>query len=106
MQCVHLENKIVDVTSRTIDQQVLTLKVGEKETLHVIINPSNATNQNVTWESSDTSIAKVNANGVVKGVSEGTAIITVKTYNGKTSTCNVTIKEDVETSSNDIIDDN
>ncbi len=99
-------NKVVELDSISLDNNELLLKVGEKKELHVTFNPFNATNQNVTWESSDTSIAKVNANGIVKGVSEGTAIKTVKAYNGKIDTCNVTVKEEVSTSSDNIIEDN
>lgn len=55
---------------------------------------TNHTGQNIEWSSSDTSVATVNKNGVVKGVSKGTATITAKTADGKhTITCKVTVCE-------------
>ena len=44
-----------------------------------------------SWSSSDRSVATVSSSGVVTGVSKGTATITVKTANGKTATCKVTV---------------
>ena len=56
------------------------------------IDPSNATNQKVTWASSNTSVATVDENGHVKAVSPGMAIITVKTDEGGfTDSCEITV---------------
>lgn len=52
-----------------------TIYIGETLQLTKKFNPENATNQTVTWNSSDTSIATVNATGTVKAVKEGKAII-------------------------------
>jgi len=69
-----------------------SLVEGSTETLSVAIMPSNATNKNVTWSSSNTDVAKVSANGTISAVSAGSVIITVKTADGnKTAVCNVTV---------------
>ena len=68
--------------------------VGDVETLIVIINPSNASNKNVYWTSSDQSVATVDNAGKVTAVKAGSATITVTTEDGgKTATCKVTVKE-------------
>ncbi len=69
-----------------------TITVGSSIKLEVTLNPSNATNDKLTWTSSDPSIATVDENGRVKGIKEGTVTITVKTENGKTATKTITIK--------------
>ena len=48
----------------------------------------------LSWSSDDTSIAKVTATGMVVGVKEGTAIITVRTSNGLVAECIVVVKEE------------
>ena len=59
------------------------------------VEPSNASNKAVSWQSSDTGIATVDASGNVTAVKEGTATITVATTDGsKTATCTVTVKTD------------
>ena len=50
--------------------------------LEAIVLPTNATNQNLTFESDDTSIATVSPDGLITGVSVGTAMITVTTAEG------------------------
>ncbi|WP_226943438.1 Ig-like domain-containing protein [Pseudoprevotella muciniphila] len=71
----------------------LTLtSAGQLATLIAIFSPANATNKNVTWTSSNPSVATV-SNGVVTAVANGTTTITVRTADGsnKTATCAVTV---------------
>lgn len=44
-----------------------------------------------TWATSNSSVATVSASGAVKAVNPGTATITVKTHNGKKTTCRITV---------------
>ena len=81
----------VSVTGVTLNKTSTSLYVGDTETLTATVEPSDATNKNVTWNTSDTSVATVN-NGVVTAVSAGTATITVTTADGGfTDTCTVTV---------------
>ena len=87
-----LEEPNIPVTGITLSQTEALLKVNQTLTLTPTIAPANASDQNVTWQSSDPKVATVDANGVVKGKTEGTAIITVTTNDGqKTATCTVTV---------------
>ena len=82
----------VSVTGVTLDQAELSLYTGESKTLIATVQPSDATIQNVTWESSNTEVATVDANGKVTAEGEGEATITVTTAEGgKTATCAVTV---------------
>ncbi|MBO0594028.1 Ig-like domain-containing protein, partial [Cellulophaga sp. E16_2] len=55
------------VTGITVDPTAITITNGSTTTLIETITPANATNQNVTWSSSDDTIASVSATGVVTG---------------------------------------
>ena len=80
------------VTGVTLNTETLELFTGGSATLTATVEPSDATNQNVTWSSSDPSVATV-ANGVVTAVGAGTATITVTTEDGgKTAICTVTVE--------------
>ena len=84
--------KSVAVTGVTLNKTTLSLNTGGSETLTATVAPANATNKNVTWTSSNTSVATVDANGKVTAVSGGNATITVRTADGnKTATCNVSV---------------
>ena len=81
----------VSVESVSLNTNSTSINVGESKTLVATINPSNATNKNVTWSTSDNSVAIVDS-GVVTALSAGTADITVKTEDGnKTAKCTVTV---------------
>ena len=85
--------KTYPVESVTLNKTAIELTEGEKITLTATVNPSNATNKNVSWSSSDAGVATV-ANGEVTAVKAGTATITVKTEDGnKTATGTVTVKK-------------
>ena len=85
------------VTGVSLDKTTLNLNPGKEGTLTATITPDNATNQNVTWKSSDTKVATVD-NGLVTAVAEGTATITVTTADGgKTATCEVTVTQPAKT---------
>lgn len=82
----------VAVTGVTLDQTTATIKVGKTATLAATVAPANATNQNVTWTSSNTEVATV-ADGVVTGVKAGDVTITVTTEDGSfPATCAVTVE--------------
>ena len=89
------EPATISVTGVSLDQSALTLTEEETATLTATVQPANATNQNVTWTSSNTSVATVQ-NGTVTAVSAGTATITVTTEDGSfTAICTVTVRPDI-----------
>ena len=84
----------VSVTGVTLNKTTLKLGKGASETLTATVAPTNATNKNVTWTSSDPAVATVDASGKVTGVAKGTATITVTTENGGyTATCAVEVAD-------------
>ena len=88
------EPEDVAVTGVTLNKTTASLVVGNSTTLIATVSPSNATNKAVTWMSLNTSVATVNSNGKVTGVSAGTAAIMVTTVDGEeVATCMVTVTE-------------
>lgn len=84
----------VNVTSVSLNKSTLDMKVGETSTLTATINPADATNKNITWESNNIQVATVDATGKVTAIKEGTAKITVKTQDGNyTASCTVTVSK-------------
>ena len=81
---------VSEPTSVSLNKTALTLDVGKSYTLTKTVSPSNAVTS-YTWSSSNTSVATVDKNGKVTAKKAGTATITVKTSNGKTANCKVTV---------------
>ncbi len=85
----------VPVTGVTLNKgSVLDLVVGERESLYATVSPTNASNKNVNWTSSNRLIVDVDANGKLTAISKGTAVIVATTVDGgKTATLTVTVSE-------------
>ncbi len=82
----------VSVTGVSLNKDSETITIGDSEALTATVSPWNATNRNVTWTSSNTSVATVNSSGRVEAVAEGNATITVTTSDGGfTATCTITV---------------
>lgn len=73
-----------------INNKVSELKYGEKVDLNRTLTPKTS-NDVTTWKSSDTKIATVDANGVVKGLKDGTVTITATTMSGKSDSVEITV---------------
>lgn len=82
------------MTGITLSSTSLTLIEGEEQTLIATVNPDNANDKSVTWNSSDESVATVDASGKVTAISKGRATITAlaNDSSGVTATCDVTVK--------------
>ena len=87
------------INSISLNYENLELAVGKSATLKVMFDPSDAPNQNVTWTSSNPTVASING-GVITALSEGQTDIVVTTEDGGlTATCHVTtfVKEQADT---------
>lgn len=84
--------KAVTASSVSLSPSSVVLETGETKLLKGTIKPSNAGNQNLAWKTSNSAVAKVNADGLVMAVGKGSAVITAKAQNGKYATCRVTVK--------------
>ena len=82
---------VIEVTGVKISPSSASIKVGGTITFTASVLPSNATNKNITWSSSNTNIATVTG-GTVTGKKIGKATITAKTHNGIAATATVTVK--------------
>ena len=80
------------VANVILNKQELFLVVGETKILIATIQPINATNDKVTWTSSNNEVATVAADGLVEAIANGKTTITVTTKDGKiTATCEVIV---------------
>ncbi len=87
-------NTNIDLEGISLNSSNTTLDIGDTESLDVTFTPANATNQSVSFSSSDTNIATVNTSGEITAVSVGSAIITVTSEDGGlTDTVSVTVED-------------
>lgn len=76
--------------SISLSRSSVTLDVGDSSAINYTIEPAGAAETGVTWSSSDSSVAEV-SNGVIYAYAAGSCTITVRTENGLTSSCSVTV---------------
>lgn len=88
---VTVNKKVIEVSSVELDRTNVILNPGKTISIIVTIKPDDATDNNVTWESSDKNVVTVDG-GNITAVQCGTATITA-TVGGKQVTCAVQVKE-------------
>ena len=82
------------VESVTLDQTSINMYIEETVELVATVNPTDATNTDIVWSSSNADIVSVDTNGIVTALALGNATITVTTVDGsKTAACSVTVQE-------------
>lgn len=78
------------VESISLNTTEITLNEGETYTLSVTVSPEGATYKDITWSSSNETVATVSQSGTVSGIREGNTVITVN-VDGFTAECNITV---------------
>ena len=90
--CYIYVRNAVELKAIKLDKQKIRLKLSTTDTLAVAFSPANASDQRVKFLSADTSIATVDANGVIKGLKTGTVYVSVTSLEGGfKDSCEVTV---------------
>lgn len=92
---VTVNDSYVAVKGISLNKTSLNILIDTSETIIANINPTNATNKDVTWTSSNTSVASVDSNGKITAKKIGTTIITAS-INGYSATSIVNVVDKVE----------
>ena len=81
------------VTGITLNKNSMSLAAGTSEKLTATVLPSNATNKNLTWRSSNTNYVQVGQDGTVHAIAAGSAsvIASATDGSGKSASCTVTV---------------
>lgn len=83
-----------EIKSVALNQTALALEEGSLQSLRATINPSDTTDvKDLTWVSSNPTVATVSQSGEVTAVAPGTATITVSTINGRKAECKITVTQ-------------
>jgi len=90
-------NAVSEVESVSLSAEPITVALGGTTSISVEISPDDAVNRSITWNSSDSSIVSVDENGVVTGMSVGTATITATSVNGVSGDCSVAVDDSLRT---------
>ncbi len=87
---VTVNARVIEVTGITLDKTSIFGAPGNSEQLSAEVTPANATDETVTWTSSDEAVATVDANGLVAFIADGEAVITAS-CGGFSATCDVKV---------------
>lgn len=83
------------VTSVKVSESSAAMLKGTTRQLFATVAPDNANDKSITWKSSAANVASVDANGLVKAVSAGTAVITASnSASGKSGSCTITVSDE------------
>lgn len=94
---VTVADLVIAVTELQLNKQTLSLLDGARETLTATVLPENATDKNITWESSNPAVATVTPQGEISAIASGAATITAVSLadNTKKASCLVTVSKPV-----------
>jgi len=84
----------VEVESVKVTVNKTELKVGETTTAKAVITPDNATDQTVSWTTSDESVITVDKDGQITAKKNGKANVIATASNGKTDKVEITVVEE------------
>lgn len=86
-------NVCIPISKISFIDKSVSIVAGETKTLRYKVEPYDASEKGLTWESSNTNIVSVTNSGVITAKNSGTAIITLSSTNGKKATCKVMVKD-------------
>ena len=93
--------EMTSVTGVSLEEEAVVLPVGGSLQLNATVAPANATTKNVWWESGDEDVVRVDQNGNITALAEGTATVSVTTLDCPTTAeCTVTVTKN-DTPAND-----
>lgn len=84
----------VEVEAVKVTAEKTALKVGETTTVKAVITPDNATDQTVSWTTSDESVITVDKDGQITAKKTGKADVIATASNGKTDKVEITVVEE------------
>ncbi len=85
----------VPVQSIELSEKSLSIKESETHKLEAIYAPTDTTQKNIKWSSSDESIAKISQDGTITALTRGKTTITATAENGSTASCDVTVTREI-----------
>ncbi|MCV2394441.1 Ig-like domain-containing protein [Actinotalea sp. M2MS4P-6] len=88
----HLQSTKVAVTGVRLDQESLTVGIGATAQLTATVEPADASLDQVTWASSAPDVVTVDASGLVTGVGEGAATVTVTSVDNPDAVASATVQ--------------
>lgn len=92
------DETMIPVNGVEINKTSATINVGKEDSLAVTVNPDNAANKNVSWTSSDPTVATVDQNGKIVALKSGTTVITATALSGSgkyNASCIVTVTDKI-----------
>ncbi|MGN0180997.1 MAG: Ig-like domain-containing protein, partial [Candidatus Ornithomonoglobus sp.] len=88
---VTVPKPVVEVTSVKLDKGAVEIVEGKTVPVKAVIKPTNATYKNITWSTSDESIATVSQDGYITAQGVGEAVVSATAVNGVNTVCSVTV---------------